>query len=100
VVPANADFELQVVILTVQLETRGNLADFTITAEIDAHWALRNVQEDRVVFQQVVQTFFTADRGNGFSRTRLATEGAASANVKEGLRKLGMLEPATLALLR
>src|SRR5258708_5402684 len=99
VLPAKAEFELQVVILKIHWETEAALVDPTVTAQIDAHWLLRNVQKDQVVFQEIVSTSFKADRGTWSTRTRLAAERAASTNIKEGLRRLGLLEPTTLASL-
>lgn len=56
---------------------------------------LKKRDSNEVIFQGNVSTTHTATMGEAFAgakRLRLANEGAARANIKEGLRRLSQLK--------
>jgi hypothetical protein len=73
--------------------------DMTVTAVTE--WQLTEVAGGRMVLEEYISTPFTATVGDAFTgvaRLRLANEGAARENIKEGIRRLSELRllPATV----
>jgi hypothetical protein len=68
---------------------------FNMTVDLVTRWVLKKSGSNEVVFQGNVSSTYTAKMGEAFAgakRLRLANEGAAKANIKEGLRRLSQLK--------
>lgn len=68
---------------------------FNMTVDLVTRWVLKKRDSNEVIFQGNVSTTHTATMGEAFAgakRLRLANEGAARANIKEGLRRLSQLK--------
>lgn len=87
---SGADYELEVT------KVRGDepAMGFNMTVDLVTRWVLKRKSSGEVVFQGNISTTHTAGMGEAFAggtRLRLANEGAAKANIKEGLRRLSQL---------
>lgn len=86
-----SDYKLDVSLVEVISPTFG--FDMTVTAVTE--WRLTEVAGGNVVSEESISTPFTATVGDAFAgvaRLRLANEGAAKANIKEGIRRLSELQ--------
>jgi len=62
---------------------------------VTAHWQLTRMVPRQVVFQEVIPSSYTATVSDAFAaitRLRLAEEGAARANIQDGLNRLAQLK--------
>lgn len=84
------DYKLSVKILNVDQPLFGG----SFTVNMSTHWQMTD-QHGRELFQDFVRSSFTATMGDAFAaatRLRLATEGAARENIKEGIQRLSTLQ--------
>ena len=66
-----------------------------MTVLVTANWTLTDLKTNAVVFQDLIQGSHTSTVGDAFAavkRLRLATEGAARANIAEGIKRMSQLE--------
>jgi hypothetical protein len=87
----DADYSLQVSLVKADEPAFG----FNMTVDLVTRWVLTKKASNEPLFQQNVSTTHTAKLGDAFAggtRLRLANEGAAQANIKEGLRRLSQLK--------
>lgn len=85
------DYLLTVMLVSMQQPSFG--ASFTV--KMEAGWSLTRAGTGAVVWQESVQSAHTATVGDAFvgtERLRLATEGAARNNIKQGLSKISGLK--------
>jgi len=91
VVPSgNGDYLLEVSIMNVDKPTVG----LDMTATMAVNWELTHVATDKVIFQKVINSTYTATVGDALvaiKRLRLAQEGAARENIEEGLKRISQL---------
>lgn len=86
---AGANYALQVAIISMEQPTFGG----SFTVKMEAAWSLRR-SDGAVVWQEGIRSTHTAtmdDSMVGVTRLRLATEGAARENIKQGLAKISRL---------
>lgn len=86
----NGNYQLDVVLVSMSQPSFG--ASFTVRME--AGWSLRHADGGAVVWQASVKSQHTARASEAFlgtERLRLATEGAAKNNIKQGLEKISQL---------
>ena len=86
-----ADYHLQVVITNLGQPTAG----LNISVTLVTHWKLEKRSSSECVWQDFVATKYMAhvdDAIIGTTRLRVANEGAARKNIKEGIRKLSALK--------
>lgn len=84
------DYELSVGILGMDQPSFG--ASFTV--KMEAGWTLKNSATGAVVWQKVIKSEHTATMGDamvGATRLRMANEGAARNNIKQGLTEISRL---------
>ncbi len=87
----NADYLLDVAIVDLAQPWGG--IDMTVT--MNAKWTLTSSKDKTVIFQETIAKPYTAafaDAFIGMERLKLANEGAARENIREGLRKLSELK--------
>ncbi len=68
---------------------------FNMTVDLVTRWVLKKRATSEVVFSGNVSSTYTAKFGDAFAggtRLRLANEGAAKSNIREGLRRLSQLK--------
>lgn len=85
------DYLLTVVLVSMEQPSFG--ASFTV--KMEAGWSLKRATTGAVVWQESVRSSHTATVGDAFvgvERLRLATEGAAKNNIKQGLGKISGLK--------
>ena len=85
-----SDYHLRVVITNLGQPMAG--LDMTVT--LTSHWELTKQGDSRPFWQSFVSTKYTAKVGDAFvgvERLRMANEGAARANIKDGLEELSEL---------
>ena len=86
-----ADYRLRVEILSVEAPMMG----MNMTAHMQALWELINTTTGEAVLRETIASTHTATAGDylvGVTRSRLATEGAASDNIEQGLSKIVKLD--------
>jgi len=84
-----ADYVLQVAIISIEQPTFGG----TLKVKMEAAWTLRR-GDGTVVWQEAIQSMHLVTVGEEFvaaTRLRVATEGAARENIKQGLAKISRL---------
>jgi hypothetical protein len=90
VVPGTGgNYALQVAIISMEQPTFGG----SFTVKMEAAWSLRR-SDGTAVWQEGIRSAHTAtmdDSMVGVTRLRLATEGAARENIKQGLAKISRL---------
>jgi hypothetical protein len=89
---AGADCRLEVDLIRVLKPDSG----FDLEVTVVTQWRLFAVATGAKLIDEGVVTSFTATLGDAFvgaTRLRLANEGAARANIKDGLRRLSALAP-------
>jgi len=85
------DYELNVGILGMDQPSFG----LNFTVKMEAGWTLKNSATGAVVWQKVIKSQHTATPGDAFAgveRLRLANEGAARNNIKQGLAEIAGLQ--------
>jgi hypothetical protein len=85
-----SDYHLRVVITNLGQP----MAGFDMTVTLTSHWELTKQGDSRPFWQSFVSTKYTATVGDAFvgvERIRVANEGAARANIKDGLQQLSEL---------
>jgi predicted component of type VI protein secretion system len=90
VVDANSDYRLEVQLVRVMPPT----GEFTLSSTVVSEWQLIRVRDSAVVSDEYITTPFSATVGEAFAgmtRARKAVEGAARANIAEGIRRLSEL---------
>jgi hypothetical protein len=86
-----ADFDLQISCVNGDEPAFG----FNMTVDLVTRWALTKKSSGEALFRENVSTTYTAKMGDAFAgatRLRLANEGVARENIKEGLRRLSKLK--------
>jgi len=86
-----ADYRLDVVITNVSHPAAG----FNMTVTLTTHWTLTARGQKTPVWQSFVSSKYTAkffDHLVGVTRLRMANEGAARVNIKEGIQRLSELK--------
>jgi len=87
----SGDYELGVVMINLEKPIFG--ASFKV--KIEAGWTLKNSATGQIVWQKVIRSEHTATMGDavvGATRMRLANEGAARNNIKQGLMDISQLK--------
>jgi len=87
----DSDYRLDVTLVKVITPNFG--FDLTVTAVTE--WRLTQVASGKLVSEEYISTPFTATVGDAFAaiaRIRVANEGAARENIKEGIRRLSELQ--------
>lgn len=85
------DYELNVGIISMDQPSFG--MDFTV--KMEAGWTLKNAVSGAVVWQKAIKSQHTATTSDAFvgtTRLRLASEGAARNNIKQGLAEISRLK--------
>jgi hypothetical protein len=85
-----ADYLLTVSIISIEQPSFG----FSFQVKMEAGWTLKQMETDKVVWQESIVSEYTATPGDAFAavkRLRLATEGAAKNNIAEGLSRISKL---------
>lgn len=85
------DYELSVGILGMDQPSFG----LNFTVKMETGWTLKNTATGVVVWQKVVKSQHTATTSDAFAgveRLRLANEGAARNNIKQGLAEIAQLK--------
>jgi hypothetical protein len=65
------------------------------TVALEAGWSLVRTSDSKVVLRQVIKSSHTATMGDSFAgvkRLQLAVEGAARANIEQGLAAIAALD--------
>jgi hypothetical protein len=86
----DGQFQLSVVVIQMSKPSFG--LDFTVGLE--AGWSLIRTSDNKVVLRQVIKSSHTATMGDAFAgvkRLQLAVEGAARANIMQGLAAIAAL---------
>ena len=84
------DYQLLVSIISMEQPTFG----MNFTVKMEAGWTLKNVATGQVVWQEAIKSQHTATTSDAFvgtTRLRMANEGAAKNNIKQGLAKISRL---------
>jgi hypothetical protein len=90
VTDSGPNYRLQVTLVKVMQPNVG----FTLTVTVVTHWQLSRTSDSSIVFDDFIATPFSATVGDAFAaikRLRLANEGAARANIAEGIRRISAL---------
>jgi len=85
------DFELNVGIISMEQPSFG----LHFTVKMEAGWTLKNAATGQVVWQKAITSQHTATPGDAFvgtERLRLANEGAARNNIRQGLAEISRLK--------
>ena len=88
---AHTDYLLQVTVISLDQPVIGG--DFTV--KMEAAWRLTRSDNGAVVWREAIRSSSTQTMGESFAavtRVRLATEGAARNNIKEGLARIARLD--------
>lgn len=83
----NAVFRLQATIEDLAQPAQG----FNMTVQLEVDWMLIRISDSRVLWHEKIHSTYTASFGAafaGWTRMRIATEGAARKNIEECLTKL------------
>jgi hypothetical protein len=86
----NGDYELSVTVARLGKPTFG--ASFTV--DMEAGWSLIKASDKSVVMRKSITSSYTASMGDslvGVTRLRLAVEGAARNNIKQGLEAIAAM---------
>jgi hypothetical protein len=68
---------------------------FSMTVDLEAGWTLTRVSDRQVMLRKAISSTYTAPANAAFvgtTRLRLAVEGAAKANIAQGLTTIGALD--------
>ena len=83
----NAVFRLETTIEDLAQPAQG----FNMTVQLAVDWKLIRISDNHVLWHEKIHSTYTASLGAafaGWTRMRIATEGAARKNIEEGLTKL------------
>lgn len=83
----NAVFRLETTIEDLAQPAQG----FNMTVQLEVDWKLIRISDSHVLWHEKIHSTYTARLGAafaGWTRMRIATEGAARKNIEEGLEKL------------
>ena len=86
-----SDYRLDITLVKVMSPNFG----FNMTTTVVTQWLLTQNASGKVVSEEYISTPFTATVGDAFAgvaRVRLANEGAARENIKEGIRRISELQ--------
>jgi hypothetical protein len=86
----NGQYELVVNVVQLTKPTFG----FSFTVDMEAGWTLTRLADGQVVYRKAITSSYTATTSAAFAgvtRLRLAVEGAAKANIAQGLAAVGEL---------
>lgn len=84
------DYKLDVALVKVMTPNVG----FDMTVTMVTEWRLTQISSGKLIAEEFITTPFTATVGDAFvaiTRIRIANEGAARENIKEGIRRLSAL---------
>jgi hypothetical protein len=87
----SGQYELAVNVIQLSKPTFG----FSFTVDMEAGWTLTRVGDGQVVFRKAIPSSHTVPANAAFAgatRLRLAVEGAAKANILQGLTEIGKLD--------
>jgi hypothetical protein len=90
VMPEGGDYRLIVAIREVKQPMMGA----SMTVDVTADWQLMRGNDPQIIWRDTVKSTYTAKWNAHFAgvvRLRLANEGAARANIEEGLRRLSSI---------
>jgi len=83
-------------LLTTQIVTLDQPSvGFSFTVKMEVGWTLTRADTGKIVWRESIRSEFTAGAGDAFAgvtRLRIATEGAARANIATGLGKISQLD--------
>ena len=85
-----SDYHLEVQIVRLDQPIMG----FSMTVTLEADWKLARQGDHQIVWQKAIISTFTAKTGEAFAgvtRLRLATEGAARANIQDAIGQMSAL---------
>lgn len=86
----DADYLLSVAVVEVEQPMFG----FDLRVNLEAGWSLTELKSGKVVWKNSIKSTYAAGVGDAFvavERLRLATEGAARENIRQGLQELSQL---------
>lgn len=86
-----ADYDLSVTVVRLTKP----LAGFSMTVEMEAAWSLVRRQDKGVVMRKTIASTYTAGMSDAFAgvtRLHMAVEGAARANITQGLQEISALK--------
>jgi hypothetical protein len=84
-------YELAVNVIQLSKPTFG----FSFKVDMEAGWTLTRLSDGQVVYRKAISSTHTASASDAFvgtTRLRLAVEGAAKANIAQGLTAIGALD--------
>ncbi len=87
----NSDYLLEVNITALQQPVIG----FSFTVSMSTNWKLTSVKDKKTVMEHIVASSYTAGMGDsviGVKRLRIANEGAARENIKDGVNKISAIK--------
>jgi len=87
----NGQYELAVNVVQLSKPSFG----FSFTVDMEAGWTVTRVSDNQVVFRKAIASTYTASASDAFlgaTRLRLAVEGAAKANIAQGLAAIGAVD--------
>jgi|GraSoiStandDraft_51_1057287.scaffolds.fasta_scaffold226889_2 hypothetical protein len=87
----NGQYELAVNVVQLSKPSFG----FSFTVDMEAGWTVTRVSDNQVVFRKAINSTYTASASDAFvgaTRLRLAVEGAAKANIAQGLAAIGAVD--------
>jgi hypothetical protein len=85
-----ADYKLSVYLISMSKPMFG----FSFTVDMEMSWSLVNTKTGEAVMRESVKSSHTATAGEAFAavtRIRIAVEGAAEDNIRQGLQKIAKL---------
>lgn len=85
-----ADYKLSVSLISMSKPMFG----FAFTIDMEMAWSLVNARTGAIVMRESIKSSYTAEATDAFAavtRIRLAVEGAARNNIREGLQKMAAL---------
>jgi hypothetical protein len=88
---SGADYDLSVSVVRLSKP----LAGFSMTVTMEDAWSLIRASDKSVVWRKPITSTFTAGMGDAFAgvtRLRMAVEGAARANIAQGLKEISDLK--------
>jgi hypothetical protein len=86
----NADYRLDVRLVQLHQPFMG----FNMTVEAEIEWRVRELQSDKLVWEKIISSHYTATVGDalaGMTRAKLANEGAIRESIKAGLEQISGL---------
>lgn len=87
----NGQYELAVNVIQLSKPAFG----FSFKVDMEAGWTLSRLSDNAIVFRKAITSTYTASASDAFvgaTRMRLAVEGAAKANIAQGLTAIGAID--------